>query len=125
MQSPAADLTAAFAQRIGGTTRRNQCGHDAEQDAGGQRHDRSERHDGQIERHLLEPRNEDAIAHQREKASEKQRATPRPAMHPAAASTTLSASSWRTSRDRPAPSAVRTRLRAPARHCAPAGDSRR
>ena len=78
VQSAAAGVTPAFAQRIARGARRDECGHETEEDAGQERSDHGERDHRHIERHLVEPRNRNAIAHQREQATMTQRGDGQP-----------------------------------------------
>ena len=69
VQPAAAAVTSAVAQRVACVARRDQCRNDTEDDAGRQRDDYREHHHRQIERQLVEPRNRNAIAHQREQTT--------------------------------------------------------
>ncbi len=108
VQSAAAAMTSTFAQRIVRGARRDECGHESEEDSGRQRDDHGEGDHRQIERHLVESRNQEC---DRPPEREGRDGTaPRPtarATPPAAAMARLSVSIWRTNRARLAPSAVR------------------
>ena len=78
VQPAAAAVTSAVAQRIARVARRDECRNETKDDAGRQRDDHRERDHRQIERHLVEPRNRNAIADQREQAAMTQRRDAQP-----------------------------------------------
>ena len=66
-------MTSAIAQRLVGVTGGHEGRHQTERQAGRHRNNHREREHREIERDLVEPRNRDAIAHQREQAAQAQR----------------------------------------------------
>jgi hypothetical protein len=73
VQAASTAVTPAIPQRIARLACRDECRDDAKDDSGRQRDDRRERDDRQVERDLIEPRDGDAIADEREQASMAQR----------------------------------------------------
>ena len=69
MPSPAAAVTSAFAYGVARVVGGDECGNDAERDAGDERGDQGEADDRKIHRHLVQPWYRDPIAHEREQAT--------------------------------------------------------
>ena len=78
MQSTAAAVTPAFAQRVARMARRDERGNDAKDEAGRERDDHRERNHRQIERHLVQSRNRNPIANQREQTTMTERRDSQP-----------------------------------------------
>src|SRR5258706_4254268 len=66
--APAA-VTSAFADGVARVVGGDECGHDAERDAGDERGAQGEGDDRKIHRQLVQPRYRDPIAHEREQAT--------------------------------------------------------
>src|SRR5882724_278117 len=69
MPSPAAAVTSAFAYGVARVVGGEECGNDAERDAGDERGDQGEGDDRKIHRHLVQPWYQDPIAHERNQAT--------------------------------------------------------
>jgi len=91
MPSPAAAVTSAFAYGVAGVVGGDECGNDAERDAGDERGDQGEGDDRQIHRHLVQAWDRDTDRSRARAGHDwHSAATPKPAMPPPAASTRLS-----------------------------------